>query len=62
MLRAILESKVGPLSNSVFAEVMDLTTTDIKINRVAFKQRTSTKEALDIALSCFTALQRGKVA
>jgi len=59
MLRKTLESFVGPLSNSEFSEVMDLATTDIKTNRVAFKRRTSLKEAGDIALGCFMALQRG---
>jgi len=59
MLRKTLESFTGPLSNSEFEEVMDLATTDIKINRVAFKRRTSPKEAVDIALGCFMSLQRG---
>jgi len=62
MLRKILESFVGPLSNSEFAVVLDLVRTDVKVNRVAFKRRTSTKEAVDIALGCFMALQRGQVA
>ena len=62
MLRKTLESYTGPLSNSEFAEIMDLVTADIKVNRIAFGRRTSTKEAVDIALSCFLALQRGQVA
>jgi len=62
MLRKILESFTGPLSNSEFATVLDLVRTDVKVNRVAFKRRTSTKEAVDIALGCFVALQRGRVA
>lgn len=62
MLRSILESFTGPLSNAEFREIIDLVRSDIKINRVAFKRKTSTKEAIDIALGCFMALQRGIVA
>ena len=59
MLRKILESKVGKLTDAQFAEVMDLVRADVKINRVAFKRRTSHKEAVDIALGCLMALKRG---
>lgn len=62
MLRKTLEQFTGPLSNSEFTEIMDLATTDIKVNRVAFGRRISPKEAVDIALGCFMALQRGQVA
>lgn len=62
MLREILESKLGPMSDTQFAEVMDLATTDIKINRVNFGKRTSLSEAVEIAAGCFVALGRGKVA
>ena len=59
VLRKILEATHGPMTDSEFAEVMDLIRTDVKVNRVAFNRRTSTKEAVDIALGCFMALQRG---
>ena len=59
MLRKTLESFTGPLSNSEFSEIMDLVRTDVKGNRVPFKQRVSAKDAVDIALGCFMALQRG---
>lgn len=36
MLRDILEKRVGPMTNAEFTEVMDLTTADIKTNRVNF--------------------------
>ena len=62
MLRKILESYTGPLSNSEFAVILDLVRTDVKVNRVAYQRRTSTKDAVDIALGCFMALQRGQVA
>ena len=62
MPRKILEATHGPMTDSEFAEVMDLIRTDVKINRVAFNRRTSTKEAVDIALGCFMALRRGQVA
>ena len=62
MLRKTLEQFTGPLSDSEFAEIMDLVTADIKVNRVAFKRRTTAKDAVDIALGCFMALHRGCVA
>lgn len=62
MLRKILESKLGPLTNAQFAEVVDLATTDIKINRVNFGKRTSLSQAVEIAAGCFIALGRGMVA
>lgn len=62
MLRKILESRVGPVSNSKFAELMDLTTTDIRVNHIAFGKRTSLVELVEIAVSCYTVLGRVKVA
>lgn len=62
MLRKILESTYGPISDSQFAEVMDLATTDIKTNRVDFGKRTSLSDAVEIAGSCLIAMNRGAVA
>lgn len=62
MLRKILESKLGPLTNAQFAEIMDLATTDIRVNRVAFKRRANLHDVIEIAVSCHVALSRGKVA
>jgi len=63
MLRTILESRTGQLTNSQFAEVMDLATTDIKGNHVASKHnRLILTYVVDIAVRCFITLGRGKVA
>lgn len=62
MLRKILESKLALLTNAEFAEVMDLATTDIKINRIDFCKQTSLAEAVEIAAQCYVAMGRGKVA
>ncbi|WP_407310999.1 hypothetical protein [Desulfosporosinus sp. SB140] len=62
MLRKLLEQTLGPISNSEFHQILDLATTDIKTNRVAFGKRTSFKEVVEIAIGCHIALQRGKVA
>lgn len=48
MLRNILESLIGPMSDSDFAEVLDLATTDIKTNRVGFGKRTSIKDLVEL--------------
>lgn len=62
MLRKTLESITGPMTNSQFAEVMDLVTTDVKINHIAFGKRTSFKDTVEIAVRCFVTLGWGRVA
>lgn len=62
MLRTILELSSGPMSDTEFAEVMELATSDIKINRVSFGKRTNIHDAVDIAAGCLVVLQRGAVA
>ena len=62
MLRTILESTLGPMTNSQFAEVLELATTDIKVNRVDFGKRTSLSVVVDIAISCYNLVQRIKKA
>jgi len=62
LLRQILESIVGKMTDTQFAEVLDLATSDIKTNRVDFGKRTSLSDAVEIARSCFKLLRRGKVA
>ena len=41
MIRQRLELILGKLSDSLFTEVMQATTSDIMINQVMYKQRTS---------------------
>lgn len=60
MLRKILELDLGPMTNSEFHEVLDLSTSDIKTNRVDFGKRTSFLKVVEIAKLCFRAHQRGK--
>lgn len=62
MLRTILEHDLGPMTDAEFVEVMDLSTTDIKINRVNFGKRTSLSYAVEIARGCLIAMGRGAVA
>jgi len=61
MLRKILELDLGPMTDSDFREVLDLATSDIKTNRVDFGKGTSLCEVVEIAESCFRALQRGRL-
>lgn len=60
MLRKILELDLGPMTDPEFREVLELATTDIKVNRVDFGKRTSLHEVVEIAKICFKALQSGK--
>lgn len=62
MLKKILELTLGSMTNTQFSEVIELATSDIKTNRIDFGQRTSLSEAVEIATSCFIALNRGAVA
>lgn len=62
MLRKLIESQIGPLTNAQFAEITELATTDIKINRAGFGKRTSLSQAVEIAVICAAAAGRGKVA
>jgi len=50
MIRKLLEQKVGKLSNAELAVIMEITTDDIKFNRVGFRKCTSLDYVLDIAV------------
>jgi len=62
MLREIIESARKTLTEKQFAELMDLVTTDVRVNRIAFGKRTSLKDAVEIAASCYEAMGRGQAA
>ena len=62
MLRKILASTLGPMTDAEFAQVLDLATTDIMINRVDFGKRTSLTDLIEIVWISLKALERGKVA
>ena len=58
MLRTILESRTGPLTNTQFSELMDLTTCDIRINGIGFGRLTSLGNMLQVAEISFRVLSR----
>ena len=58
MLRTILESRTGPLTQSQFAELMDLTTTDIRINGIGFGRLTSLTDVLAVTEISFRIMSR----
>ncbi len=50
MIKEMLEQKLGqPITAAEFAVVMEITTDDIKFNRMNFKKKTNLNELLDIA-------------
>jgi len=49
MLRKLLEKRGIYLTSEEFAIVMEITTDDIKFNRIGFEKYTSLEDALDIA-------------
>lgn len=58
MLRKMLESRVGKMSDKQFIRVMQNTTDDIKFNRIRFKKMTYLEDVLEIAEQCFIVDQR----
>lgn len=62
MLRQILESELGLMTDAEFREALELATTDIKTNRVAFGKRTSLTDMIEITWISLKAMERGKVA
>lgn len=58
MLRGILESITGPMTNSQFSEVMNLTTTDILVNGIGFGRKTNLAGVVEVAEISFRILQR----
>lgn len=49
MLRKLLETRTGPLTDREFREVMNLVTLDIQVNRIDYGQRTSLTYAVQVA-------------
>ncbi len=49
MLKKLIESKVGPLSNRQFKTLSIMLDEDIKFNRITFKKMTRLHELLSIA-------------
>jgi len=62
MLRKLLESKVGPLTDDQLEQLLDLATTDIRVNNIAWGRRTSLSNVVEIAVVTWKVLQRGRVA
>ena len=62
MLRTILESIVGPISDIDFQETLELATDDIRVNRIGFGQQTNLLIVVDISISCYNLVQRIKKA
>ena len=58
MLKQLIESVSGSLSDAELKQVLDLATTDILVNRVGFGKRTSLAEMVEIAGMCKTVLGR----
>ena len=61
MLKKLIESASGPISQAELREVLDLATTDIRVNRLGFGKRTSLADAIEIAGMCKTVLGRGDI-
>ena len=62
MLRKIFESTLGTLTDAEFTEALDLVTSDIMINRVGYKRRTSLGYVARVADICLGVMRRGEVA
>lgn len=59
MLKAMLEKKLGqPISNGVFAEVMEQTTRDIKYNRMKYGINTNLDYVINAAVTYYKVRMR----
>ena len=58
MLKQLIEFASGQLSQAELREVLDLATTDIRVNRLGFGKRTSIRQAIEIAGICKTVIGR----
>lgn len=58
MIKALLENKVGPISNAEFAVICEMVTDDIKFNRISFKKSTSLNYVLEIAIKSAAIFRR----
>ncbi|WP_173361716.1 hypothetical protein [Desulfitobacterium hafniense] len=58
MLKRLIEAQAGRLTSMELRAVLDLATTDIRVNRVSFGRRTSLADAVGIAEICCTVLRR----
>lgn len=60
MMRKLIETRTGTLSNHEFREVLTLVTQDIQINHIGYGNRTSLAYAVQIATLTFSLLERHK--
>ena len=58
MLRSIIEQTTGKLTDAEFTEALDLTTVDIKVNRVGYGERTRLSQVVRIAEICLGVIRR----
>jgi hypothetical protein len=58
VIRAKVEAITGPLNDDEFRQVLDLATTDIMVNRVAWGKRTRVGGVIEIAGITLTVLRR----
>ncbi|GAA0082455.1 MULTISPECIES: hypothetical protein [Clostridium] len=58
MLRKLLKERGINLTKEEFAIVAEITTDDIKFNRISFKKRTSLDYVLDIAIRSASIFKR----
>lgn len=58
MFNKPLEDLLGSVTDSELKEALDLATTDIKVNRIGFKRRTSLRTVVEIAVISLSMLRR----
>lgn len=58
MLRKLLETRTGLLSDCEFQEVMVLVTTDIQVNNIGYGQRTILAYVLQVATTTHSLLKK----
>jgi hypothetical protein len=58
VLKKLLEETLGQIPKSTLKEILELATTDIKVNHIGFNKRTRLKYAVGVAEQCYSIIQR----
>ena len=58
MLKKLIESASGPISQAELYAILDLATTDIRVNRIGYNERTSLADAVGIVGICLGIVRR----
>ncbi len=57
-MRELLEQRIGQVTDEEFGRILDMTTSDIRYNRIEFLEKTTLEDVLNIAEISLNILRR----